>query len=153
MNNRLCSFRLDHTKANALLPGKRPAHTLNSYMVFQDGQFLLVGGTPGADDQPQTNVQILHNMLDLQMDPQAAIEAPRWSHQPGTPPRHQAPEKLRVEDGIGNEVIAGLRERGHDILHSERLSFGAANVILRDPETGTLMAGADPRKGCYAVGS
>lgn len=152
MNNRLCSFRLDPTKANALVPGKRPAHTLNSYMAFQDGNFLLVGGTPGADDQPQTNFQILHNMLDLQMDPQAAIEVPRWSHQPGTPPRHQAPEKLRIEQGIPDDVIAGLKQRGHDILPCERLSFGAANVILKDPETSTLIAGADPRKGCYAVG-
>ncbi|MBI4488524.1 MAG: gamma-glutamyltransferase family protein, partial [Deltaproteobacteria bacterium] len=52
MNNRLCSFVLDPKKANALRPGKRPAHTLNSYMVFRNGEFFAVGGSPGADDQP-----------------------------------------------------------------------------------------------------
>jgi gamma-glutamyltranspeptidase len=152
MNNRLCSFGLDPSKVNALQPGKRPAHTLNSYMVFQDGELLLVGGTPGADDQPQTNLQILHNMLDCHMDPQAAIEAPRWSHQPGTPPRHDSPEKLRMEEGTPINVIDGMKKKGHDVVSVDRLSFGAANVILRDRESGTLMGGADPRKPCYAIG-
>jgi gamma-glutamyltranspeptidase/glutathione hydrolase len=152
MNNRLCSFGLDPEKVNALVPGKRPAHTLNSYMVFQNGGFLLVGGTPGADDQPQTNLQVLHNLLDLRMDPQSAIEAPRWSHQPGTPPRHEAPEELRMEEGTPAEVIEGLRRIGHPVAVVERLSFGGANVIVRDHETGTLLGGADARRPCYAIG-
>src|ERR1043166_9100545 len=152
MNNRLCSFGLDPNKVNALKPGKRPAHTLNSYMVFHDGQFLVVGGTPGADDQPQTNVQILHNLLDLHMDPQAAIEAPRWSHQPGTPPRHEGPEKLRMEEGTPREIIDGMKRKGHDVAVVDRLSFGGADVIVKDHESGTLMGGADPRRPCYAIG-
>ena len=89
MNNRLCSFGLDPQKANALKPGKRPAHTLNTYMVFRGNEVFAVGGSPGADEQPQTNFQIIHDLVDLQMDPQSAVEAPRWSHQPGTPPRDQ----------------------------------------------------------------
>ncbi|MGH7833878.1 MAG: gamma-glutamyltransferase [Candidatus Binatia bacterium] len=152
MNNRLCSFGLDPEKVNALAPGKRPAHTLNSYMVFQNGAFLLVGGTPGADDQPQTNLQVLHHLLDLHMDPQSAIEAPRWSHQPGTPPRHEAPEELKMEEGTPSEVVDGLRRKGHPVVVVDRLSFGGANVIVRDHETGTLMGGADARRPCYAIG-
>ena len=152
MNNRLCSFLLDAGKANALEPGKRPAHTLNSYMVFRNGEFFAVGGTPGNDDQPQSNVQILHNLLDRNLDPQAAIEAPRWSHMPGTPPRLELPEELSLEEGFAPELISGLKERGHKVKIVGRWSFGAAQVIARDPATGTWMGGADPRREGYAIG-
>jgi gamma-glutamyltranspeptidase / glutathione hydrolase len=152
MNNRLCSFGLDPSKANALKPGKRPAHTLNTYMVFKDAEFFAVGGTPGSDEQPQTNLQVLHNLLDLGMDPQAAVEAPRWSHQPGTPPRDNLPEALRMEEGYNAEVVETLRKRGHKVAVVDRWSFGSAKVIVRDRDTGTWMAGADPRREAYAIG-
>ncbi len=152
MNNRLCSFGLDPKKANSLKPGKRPAHTLNTYMVFRDGEFFLAGGSPGADDQPQTNLQVLHHILDLGMDPQTAVEAPRWSHQPGTPPRDKLPEELRLEEGFDGEVIDSLRRKGHKVSLVDRWSFGSAKVILRDRESGSLMAGADPRREAYALG-
>ena len=152
MNNRLCSFGLDPSKANSLKPGKRPAHTLNTYMVFKTGDFFAVGGSPGADEQPQTNLQVLHNILDLGMDPQAAVEQPRWSHQPGTPPRDQAPEQLRMEAGFDPQVINDLRLHGHKVSLVDRWSFGSAKVIVKDDSTGTWMAGADPRREAYAVG-
>jgi len=152
MNNRLCSFGLDSSKANSLMPGKRPAHTLNAYMVFKDGKFLLAGGSPGADDQPQTNLQVLHNILDLGIDPQTAVEMPRWSHQPGTPPRDKLPEELRLEEGFSAEVLETLREKGHKVAVVDRWSFGSAKIILLDHESGTLMAGADPRREAYAIG-
>jgi gamma-glutamyltranspeptidase / glutathione hydrolase len=152
MNNRLCSFVLDASRANALKPGKRPAHTLNSYMVFRDGEFFAAGGSPGADDQPQTNLQVLHNLLDRQMDPQSAVEAPRWSHAPGTPPRDRLPELLRMETGFAPEIVHGLQKRGHKIKIVERWSFGSAKVIVRDPITGAWMAGADPRREAHALG-
>jgi len=152
MNNRLCSFGLDPSKANSLKPGKRPAHTLNTYMVFRDNELFAAGGSPGADDQPQTNLQVLHNLLDLDLDPQSAVEAPRWSHQPGTPPRDQLPEELRMEEGFDGAVIDALRQKGHKVSVVERWSFGSAKVIVRDRETGTWMAGADPRREAYALG-
>ncbi len=152
MNNRLCGFGLDPSTTNALVPGKRPAHTLNSYMVFGDGDFLAVGGTPGADDQPQTNVQVLHNLLDHHLAPQAAIEAPRWSHLPGTLPRSDIPEELRLEEGFPPEVVKKLLAKGHNVNVVKRWAFGSAAVILRDPVSGTWMAGADPRREGYAIG-
>ena len=152
MNNRLSGFLLDASKANALAPGKRPAHTLNSYMVFRDGEFLIVGGTPGADDQPQSNLQILHNLLDRHMDPQAAIESPRWSHRPGTPPNAEGPEDLRMESGFAPEIGEGLQKKGHRVQVVERWAFGGAQVIVRDPASKTLMGGADPRRQGYAIG-
>lgn len=152
MNNRLCSFGLDPSKANALKPGKRPAHTLNSYMVFRDGGFFAVGGSPGADDQPQTNVQVLHKLLDFELDPQTAVESPRWSHQPGTPPRSNLPELLRMEEGFPAEVISGLEKRGHTVERVDRWSFGSAKLIVWQGDTGTWMAAADPRREAYALG-
>jgi gamma-glutamyltranspeptidase / glutathione hydrolase len=152
MNNRLCSFGLDPSKANALKPGKRPAHTLNTYMVFKESEFFAVGGTPGADEQPQTNLQVLHNLLDLGLDPQSAVEAPRWSHQPGTPPRDQVPEQLRMEEGFDPGLIDVLSRLGHKVSVVDRWSFGSAKIIARDRDTGTWMAGADPRREAYAIG-
>ena len=152
LNNRLCSFGLDPSKANALKPGKRPAHTLNTYMLFKGGEVFAVGGSPGADDQPQTNFQIIHDLVDLKMDPQSAVEAPRWSHQPGTPPRDQLPEALRMEEGLDSATLDGLRKKGHEVAVVDRWSFGSAKVIVRDQENGCWLGGADPRRVAYALG-
>lgn len=152
MNNRLCSFGLDPSKANWLKPGKRPAHTLNTYMVFKGDEVFAAGGSPGADEQPQTNFQIIHDLVDLQMDPQSAVEAPRWSHQPGTPPRDQLPEALRVEEGYDQATLDGLRRKGHKVSVVDRWSFGSAKVIVRDRGNGCWLGGADPRRVAYALG-
>jgi len=152
MNNRLCSFGLDSRRANSLKPGKRPAHTLNTYMLFRGDEVFAVGGSPGADEQPQTNFQIIHDLVDLQMDPQSAVEAPRWSHQPGTPPRDQLPEALRMEEGFDGSTLDGLRQRGHTVSVVDRWSFGSAKIIVRDHENGCWLGGADPRRVAYALG-
>lgn len=152
MNNRLCSFGLDPAKANALRPGKRPAHTLNTYMIFHGSDLFAAGGSPGADDQPQTNLQIIHDLVDLEMDPQSAVEAPRWSHQPGTPPRDQLPEALRMEEGFDAATLEALGRKGHNVSVVDRWSFGSAKVIVRDRENGCWLAGADPRRVAYALG-
>lgn len=152
MNNRLCSFGLDPSKANALKPGKRPAHTLNSYMVFHGDDFYAAGGTPGNDDQPQCNVQILHRLLDLESDPQSAVEAPRWSHMPGTPPRDRLPEELRMEEGFPEDVRQALAAKGHKVIVVDRWSFGASQVIVHDPATDAWLGAADPRRDGYAIG-
>jgi gamma-glutamyltranspeptidase / glutathione hydrolase len=70
LNNRACGFSLDSTDPNRLEPGKRPRHTLNSYMLYSDGRPYLTGGTPGADHQVQTNLQVLRHIL---------AGRPRWT--------------------------------------------------------------------------
>jgi len=151
MNNRLCSFGLDPVKANSLKPGKRPAHTLNTYMVFRHNEVFAAGGSPGADEQPQTNFQLIHDLVDLNMDPQSAVEAPRWSHQPGTPPRDQVAEALRMEQGFDQVTLDALCKKGHKVTVVDRWSFGSAKIIVRDRESGCWLGGADPRRLAYAL--
>jgi gamma-glutamyltranspeptidase/glutathione hydrolase len=121
-------------------------------MAFRVGDFYAVGGTPGNDDQPQCNVQILHRILDGESDPQSAVEAPRWSHMPGTPPRDRLPEELRMEEGFPEEVRRKLEAKGHKVIVVDRWSFGASQVIVRDPATGAWLGAADPRRDGYAIG-
>lgn len=152
-NNRLSAFFLDPGHPNALAPGKRTAHTLNSYMVFRDGNPFLIGGTPGADDQVQVNFQIISNMIDFGMGLQEAIEAPRWSSTPGTVPTDiTAPYELRLESGFPAPLLDALRQKGHNVKEDPSLTFGSVKCVLRDPETGVLCGGSDPRRDAYTVG-
>lgn len=152
-NNRLSAFFLDPDHPNALAPGKRTAHTLNTYMLFRDGLPFLVGGTPGADDQVQVNFQIICNLIDFRMSLQEAIEAPRWSSTPGTIPSEiTSPYELRLESGFPTQVVEALREKGHTVKIDPSLTFGSVKTVLRDPETGVLCGGSDPRRDAYTVG-
>jgi gamma-glutamyltranspeptidase/glutathione hydrolase len=79
-NNRMTGFSLERGHPNELAPGKRPVHTLHSYLVTaDDGRLVAVGGTPGAVQQPQTNFQVLDAVLRRGEDPQDALDMPRWS--------------------------------------------------------------------------
>ncbi|WP_309707366.1 gamma-glutamyltransferase family protein, partial [Armatimonas sp.] len=117
-NNRLTGFSLDPASPNVLAPGKRPAHTLNAWLATHpDGSLALVGGTPGANIQVQTNLQLLVNTLDLGLDPQEAIERPRWQHSSDGGNTGQSEEGLGVlelEDRADASLFADLTERGHD---------------------------------------
>lgn len=79
LNNRMNGFCLKNTHPNVLQAGKRPVHTLNTYMVLRDGVPVLVGGTPGGPSQVQWNFQVLSDLLDLEMGVERAAAAPRWS--------------------------------------------------------------------------
>ncbi|HEU4343768.1 MAG TPA: gamma-glutamyltransferase, partial [Candidatus Binatia bacterium] len=69
-----------------------------------------------------------------------------------TPPRDHLLEELRMEEGFAPQVLDELRKKGHKISVADRWSFGSAKVIVREPESGTWMAGADPRREAYALG-
>ena len=109
---------------------------------------LCRGRQPGADEQPQTNFQIIHDLVDLHMDPQSAVEAPRWSHQPGTPPRDQLPEALRMEEGYerGSRLTACAKK----VMQSQWSIVGpsaAPKIIVRDRENGCWMGGGRSAPG------
>lgn len=149
LNNRVGrGFSLEPGHVNIFAPGKKTMHTLNCYMIADEaGTPVIVGGTPGGDGQPQWNLQTVTGLIDFGLDVQAAIELPRWTSWPGTDPSTLPnPFDLRIEDRVDPALIAGLEERGH-ILKPQGAwdGGGAAQVIARDPKTGILAGGTDPR--------
>ncbi len=140
-------------EANALAPGKRPRSTLATTLIMKDGQPYAVMGSPGADDQIMRTVQTLLNMVDFGMNVQQAIEAPRWSTRsfPASPfPHTMYPGDLSVESRISEKVQQALINKGHKLRVAGPWSLSEMAVIMIDPKTGTLQAGADPRNDAYA---
>lgn len=153
MNNRMCGFSLAKDHPNRLEPEKRTAHTLNSYIITKNDDLWMVGGTPGADDQVQVNLQVITNVIDYQMNVQEAIEAARWSSKPGTAPREENdPYELWVEDRIPEKVRQQLAAKGHAVRVGEAWSFGGSQAITIDQRNRVFMGGADPRRDGYAIG-
>lgn len=155
LNNRAGrGFTLEEGHPNCIAPGKRTMHTLNCYLVCRDGRPWLVGGTPGGDQQPQWNVQVLSAVLDFGLDPQVAAEAPRFYSFPGTDPANVGkPFELRIEDRVPEAVRADLARRGHRVVPLG--PWGAASgvqLIQLDAERGVYLAGCDPRARGLALG-
>lgn len=151
MNSRLQGFNLDEGHPNCLAPGKRPLHTLNGYVVHKDGKPVLVGGTPGAHWQVQTNLQILVNILDFGMNVQQAVEAPRFTLGDQLSLGNL---KGRIESRIGQEIATALADRGHqlDVVGPWDVG-GAVQLIMRDPESGLYQGATEVRRaGCSVLG-
>jgi gamma-glutamyltranspeptidase len=156
LNNRVGrGFSLEEGHPNLFAPGKRTMHTLNCYLLSDPaGTPIGVGGTPGGDGQPQWNLQTLVALLDAGLDVQAAVEAPRWTVWPGTDPHDlPAPYELRVETRLGEPVLSGLEALGHRLKPTGGWGgSGAAQLIMRDPLTGVMAGGSDPRVEGMALG-
>ena len=151
MNSRLQGFNLEEGHPNCLAPGKRPLHTLNCYLVHKDGEPILVGGTPGAHWQVQTNLQMLVNILDFGMDVQQAVEAPRFTMGDQL---SVGSLKGRIESRIGQEVATSLLERGHqfEVVGPWDVA-GAVQLIMRNPSTGLYEGATEIRRtGCTVLG-
>jgi gamma-glutamyltranspeptidase / glutathione hydrolase len=147
LNNRMGCFSLDENSPNRLAPGRRPVHTLNSWMLLQDGMPQIVGGTPGSFWQVQTNLQLISNLIDLGMPVQHAIDAPRWTMGSQT---SWSDSSLSLEARFGDAVSGSLRERGHSVeLIGDWAAGGAAQVIRIEGEM--LTGGGDPRPGTSSV--
>jgi gamma-glutamyltranspeptidase/glutathione hydrolase len=145
MNNRMTGFSVDPRSPNVLAPGKRTMHTLNTYLVFKEGELVVAGNTPGGHYQVQTNLQVLTNILDFGLDPQAAIDAARWGDSEG---------RLLVEDHMPVKTQAELARRGHNVqvVDRTRAPMGRAQVIQRTTD-GILIGGSDERGEGAAAGS
>ncbi|MDQ3225530.1 MAG: gamma-glutamyltransferase [Chloroflexota bacterium] len=148
-------FELEDGHPNIYAPGKRTMHTLNCYLIADDNDTpVLVGGTPGGDYQPQWNIQTITGLIDGGLDVQAATEQPRWQFDPATYPIQRGdPFSLAVEDRLGEETIATLEELGYPLERAGMWGAGGSvQVIARDPETGNLAGGSDPRAEGLAIG-
>jgi gamma-glutamyltranspeptidase len=155
LNNRMTYWHLEEDHADCLQPGKRVRHTMNPVMVFRDGRLALLCGTPGADTQVQTNLQLVTSILDFGLDVQEAVEAPRWRHcQNGTESTwpHTCPDELLLEARFDEAARAGLAARGHTVrVIGPWEAMGSAMAIATAPD-GALFGGADPRRDGYALG-
>lgn len=147
LQSRGASFSLEPTHPNYLKGGKKPFHTLIPGIVTKDGELMMSYGVMGTVQQAQGQVQVLVNMLDFGLDPQEALNAPRFSYRP-------------VESVIGVETIAnsgiyeGLSKRGHsiDVFDPDPLYFGGGQIIVKDQVGGVLIAGSEPRNDGFAMG-
>ncbi len=147
-------FSLTPGHPNEIAPGKRTMHTLNCYLATKDSHPVIIGGTPGGDFQPQCGLQILTNLIDFGMDPQAAVEAPRWWSFPGTDPATVGRDmELRVEAEMPDATVRGLEAMGHRVARRRPGIYdGKVQLIVRDPQRAVLMGASDPRGDGAAVG-
>ena len=150
LQNRGANFSLVPGHPNALAPGKRPYHTIIPAMATrEDGSLYACYGVMGGFMQPQGHVQVLLALLEG-LDPQAALDRPRVCLDEGDPAG-----TVLVEEGIPDATLRGLAARGHPVERVRgygRAVFGRGQVILRDPESGVLCAGSDPRADGCAMG-
>jgi gamma-glutamyltranspeptidase/glutathione hydrolase len=148
LQNRGCCFTLEAGHPNALDGGKRPYHTIIPAMALREGRLWLSFGVMGGFMQPQGHVQVLCNMIDCGMDPQMALDAPRFRvDELGGP-------EIALEHGVPIETCKSLKGMGHNLSLEPALGsgFGGGQIIAIHGETGVLQGGSDPRKDGCAVG-
>jgi gamma-glutamyltranspeptidase/glutathione hydrolase len=153
LSTRIEMFNCEQGHPNVVEPGKRPRTTLVNYIVAKDGQPRMTVGCPGGDNQVQANLQLMLNVMLFGMDPQQAVEAPRFSTQSNVNsfyPHNYYPAQLDLEPSIHEGTADSLRDLGHKIARAVNCGMGAT-VSVRDPITGYLSTGADPRRACYAL--
>jgi len=168
LQNRGHNFSLDPNHPNALAPGKRPYHTIIPAMVTRENSrpersrsdsggavegehaketLYASYGVMGGFMQPQGHVQVLSALHDAGLDPQSALDLPRFCIDV-----EESGGRVAIEEGMLQETYSVLEKMGHPVYSVsgyERALFGRGQVIMRDPETGVLCAGSDPRAdGC-----
>ena len=146
LQNRGSLFSLDPDHPNALAPGKRPFQTIIPAMATRDGEMHLCFGVMGGFMQPQGHLQVISNMVDHGMTAQPALNALRFM---------VVGEGVVLEEGLSHDVLSNLQQRGHRIRLASgysRVGMGGGQIIQRDPDTGVLMGGSEPRKDGAAVG-
>ncbi len=151
LQNRGNNFSLDAQHPNALAPRKRPYHTIIPGMLTHesDGSLYAPFGVMGGFMQPQGHVQVIVAMIDDDLDPQAALDRPRFCLTTATPA-----SRVEIEEGTPAETIATLAQMGHDLVLTSdyaRATFGRGQIIRRD-DGGTLWGGSDPRADGCAIG-
>lgn len=148
LQNRGHNFSLDADHPNVLAPGKRPYHTIIPAMAtYPGGELYASLGVMGGFMQPQGHLQVSIGLRVDGLDPQAALDQPRFCITDGT-----AGGQVALEEGIPDGVVGELEGMGHQVLQISsygRAVFGRGQIIVRDSEKGVLWGGSDPRAdGC-----
>jgi gamma-glutamyltranspeptidase/glutathione hydrolase len=149
MHNRASLFQMNPEHPNALAGGKRPFHTIIPGMATRDGELWLSYGVMGGFMQPQGHLQVISNMVDFGMDSQSALDALRFQ---------VVGDELWLEGDVEPQVVTELHRRGHrvSVMHGPHRGgaggMGGGQIISRDPDSGVLSGGSEPRKDGAAVG-
>jgi len=153
LNDRMRYFYLDEDNPNSLQPHKRTRQTINPAMALKDGKPYVVFGTPGADTQPQTQLQFFLNVVEFDMPVQLALEQPavisnsfRDSYYP-----HAALGKLLTPAMLPDDVKKGLAAKGHALDVRNSRGVGSVKAIMIHPRTGALMGGVSPTGDSYVM--
>jgi gamma-glutamyltranspeptidase/glutathione hydrolase len=149
LQNRGHNFSLDPVHPNALAPLKRPYHTIIPAMLThnRDKSLFASFGVMGGYMQPQGHVQVALGLINDKMDPQTALDQPRFCITDGS-----TGGKVALEEGISIKTMSELAQLGHPVVPVSgigRSVFGRGQIILRDRQSGVLWGGSDPRAdGC-----
>jgi gamma-glutamyltranspeptidase / glutathione hydrolase len=151
LQNRGYGFSLDPSHPNALAPGKRPYHTIMPAMATRetDGSLYASFGVMGGFMQPQGHLQVFSALADRELDPQSALDLPRFCI--GV---ESVEGEVSLEQGISETTLSNLAEMGHPVRRVAgfgRSIFGRGQIILREADTRVLTAGSDPRADGIAM--
>ena len=153
LNDRMRYFYLDPADVNSLQPGKRTRQTINPALALKDGKPFVVFGTPGADTQPQTQLQFFLNVAEFGMPVQLALEQPsvisnsfRDSYAP-----HAVVGKLLTPSMLPEAVKSALAAKGHKLDLRDVRGVGSVKAIVVHPATGALMGGVSPTGDSYVM--
>ena len=145
LQNRGAYFSLDAAHPNALAPRSRTLHTLMPGMLLRDGRAEVAFGAMGGDGQPQTMVQVVQGLVDDGLDPQAAVDRPRFVVETEAVGRPLGPVSIE-SDGADPATVGALEAKGHEVslVESRTPLMGWAQVIRRRPD-GSYEGGGDRR--------
>ena len=149
LHNRGALFSLEPSHLNYLQGNKRPYQTIIPGMATRDGELWLSFGVMGGFQQPQGHLQVISNMVDFGMDPQQALNALRFSVDV------EGGGAVSLEEDLPASTASDLQGRGHPVSvvgGYGRTMFGGGQIIQRDPDTGVITGGSEPRSDGAAVG-
>jgi gamma-glutamyltranspeptidase/glutathione hydrolase len=141
--NRGTAFSLEKTSANYIQPGKRPFHTIIPGFITRQGEPVGPFGIMGAAMQPQAHLQVVSNLIDFDLNPQAALDAPRWQWTQGV--------HVLVEPEFPSHIVEALVKAGHEVSRADNeLDFGRGQIIQRLCG-GVYAAGTEKRTDGYVA--
>jgi gamma-glutamyltranspeptidase len=153
LNNRMAYYWLDENDVNGLKPGKRVRQTINPAMALKDGKPYMAFGTPGADTQPQAQLQFFMNVVEFGMNVQQALEQSyvvstsfKSSYYP-----HEVAGKLQIPGSVPKHVLDELASMGHKLELNTGRGVGSVKAIVIHPRTGVLMGGVSPTRDSYVM--
>jgi len=142
LQNRGYTFSLDRSHANCLEPGKKTYHTIIPGFLEKESEYMGPFGVMGGYMQPQGHVQVITNMIDLNLNPQAALDACRW--------QWEKDKMVLIEQTFPQQIAQALNRKSHDIkVLLDSTGFGRGQIILRNKQTGLLIGGTEPRTDGY----